>query len=44
VIRRAWYWHGAAPTKAMTHIAIQEQLDGREVELTDLVTDQQSQG
>jgi quercetin dioxygenase-like cupin family protein len=23
------HWHGAAPTTAMTHIAIQEQLDGR---------------
>jgi len=23
------HWHGAAPTTAMTHIAIQEQLDGK---------------
>jgi quercetin dioxygenase-like cupin family protein len=26
------HWHGAAPTTAMTHIAIQEQLDGKTVE------------
>ena len=26
------HWHGAAPTTAMTHIAIQEQLDGKMVE------------
>ena len=26
------HWHGASPTAAMTHIAIQEQLDGRAVE------------
>ena len=25
------HWHGAAPTTAMTHIAIQEQLDGKAV-------------
>ena len=24
------HWHGAAPTTAMTHIAIQEQLDGQD--------------
>src|ERR1700742_4183213 len=26
------HWHGAAPTTAMTHIAIQEQLDGKVVD------------
>ena len=26
------HWHGAAPTTAMTHIAIQEKLDGKAVE------------
>src|ERR1041384_1288697 len=26
------HWHGAAPTTAMTHIAIQESLDGKVVE------------
>jgi quercetin dioxygenase-like cupin family protein len=35
------HWHGAAPTTAMTHIAIQEQLDGRAVEWMEKVTDEQ---
>jgi quercetin dioxygenase-like cupin family protein len=35
------HWHGAAPTTAMTHIAIQEQLDGKQVEWLEKVTDQQ---
>jgi quercetin dioxygenase-like cupin family protein len=26
------HWHGATPTTAVTHIAIQEQLDGKVVE------------
>jgi len=26
------HWHGATPTTAMTHIAIQEALDGKVVE------------
>jgi quercetin dioxygenase-like cupin family protein len=26
------HWHGATPTTAMTHIAIQEKLDGKVVE------------
>jgi quercetin dioxygenase-like cupin family protein len=38
------HWHGAAPTTAMTHIAVQEQLDGKSVEWLDQVTDQQYQG
>lgn len=28
------HWHGAAPTTAMTHIAIQEKLDGKPVDLS----------
>ena len=35
------HWHGATPTKAMTHIAIQEALDGKVVEWLEHVTDEQ---
>lgn len=35
------HWHGAAPDKAMTHIAIQEGLDGKFVEWMEHVTDEQ---
>ena len=35
------HWHGATPTTAMTHIAIQEQLDGRVVEWLENVSDEQ---
>ncbi|MGC4116816.1 MAG: cupin domain-containing protein [Myxococcales bacterium] len=35
------HWHGASPTTAMTHIAIQEQLDGKAVEWLEKVTDEQ---
>jgi len=35
------HWHGAAPTTAMTHIAIQEQLDGKVVDLMEKVSDEQ---
>ena len=35
------HWHGAAPTTAMTHIAIQEALDGKAVEWMEKVTDEQ---
>jgi quercetin dioxygenase-like cupin family protein len=35
------HWHGAAPTTAMTHIAIQERLDGKTVEWMEHVTDEQ---
>ena len=35
------HWHGAAPTTAMTHIAIQEQLDGKTVEWMEKVSDEQ---
>jgi quercetin dioxygenase-like cupin family protein len=35
------HWHGAAPTTAMTHIAIQEQLDGKFVDWMEKVSDEQ---
>jgi len=35
------HWHGAAPTTAMTHIAIQEQLDGKVADWMEKVTDEQ---
>jgi quercetin dioxygenase-like cupin family protein len=37
------HWHGASPTTAMTHIAIQEALDGKVVEWLEHVTDEQYQ-
>jgi quercetin dioxygenase-like cupin family protein len=33
------HWHGAAPTTAMTHIAIQESLDGKAVDWMEQVGD-----
>lgn len=35
------HWHGATPTNAMTHIAIQERLDGKVVEWLEQVSDEQ---
>jgi quercetin dioxygenase-like cupin family protein len=35
------HWHGATATTAMTHIAIQEQLDGKTVEWMEKVSDEQ---
>jgi quercetin dioxygenase-like cupin family protein len=35
------HWHGAAPTTAMTHIALTEQLDGRAVDWLEKVSDEQ---
>ena len=35
------HWHGAAPTTAMTHIAIAEMLDGKAVQWMEHVTDEQ---
>jgi quercetin dioxygenase-like cupin family protein len=35
------HWHGATPTTAMTHIAIQEALDGKVVDWLEKVTDEQ---
>ena len=37
------HWHGASPTTAMTHIAIQEALDGRMVDWMEKVTDEEYQ-
>src|SRR3989475_2585242 len=37
------HWHGATPTTAMTHIAIQERLDGRTVDWMEKVSDEQYQ-
>lgn len=34
------HWHGASPTTAMTHIAIQEALDGEAVDWMEKVTDE----
>ncbi len=34
------HWHGAAPTTAMTHIAIQERLDGKAVDWLEHVSDE----
>lgn len=35
------HWHGAAPATAMTHIAIQEALDGKLVEWLEKVSDEE---
>ena len=35
------HWHGASPTSAMTHIAIQEALDGKAVAWMEKVSDEQ---
>jgi quercetin dioxygenase-like cupin family protein len=37
------HWHGATPTTAMTHIAVQERLDGKAVEWLEHVSDEQYQ-
>ena len=37
------HWHGASPTTAMTHIAIQEALEGKLVDWMEKVTDEQYQ-
>jgi len=37
------HWHGATPTTAMTHIAIQEKLDGKVVDWMEQVSDEQYQ-
>jgi quercetin dioxygenase-like cupin family protein len=38
------HWHGASPTSAMSHIAIQEALDGKPVEWLEHVSDDQYLG
>lgn len=35
------HWHGATPTTAMTHIAVQESLNGKVVDWLEKVTDEQ---
>ena len=35
------HWHGASPTAALTHIAIQEKLEGKAVEWMEQVSDDQ---
>jgi quercetin dioxygenase-like cupin family protein len=37
------HWHGAAPNTAMTHFAIQEQLDGKSADWMEKVSDEQYQ-
>lgn len=37
------HWHGAAPRTAMTHIAIQEKLNGKNVAWLEKVTDEQTE-
>ena len=38
------HWHGAAPTTAVSHIAIQESLDGKNVEWLEKVSNEQYGG
>ena len=38
------HWHGASPTTAMTHIAIQERLDGKAVDWMEQASSDQYQG
>lgn len=38
------HWHGASPSTAMTHIAVQEALDGRAVDWMEKVSDEQYNG
>jgi len=37
------HWHGASPTTAMTHMAIQESLGGKTVDWLEKVTDEEYQ-
>ena len=38
------HWHGAAPTTAMTHIAVHESLDGKHITWMEHVTDEEYGG
>jgi quercetin dioxygenase-like cupin family protein len=38
------HWHGATPITAMTHIAIQEKLEGKTVDWLEKVSDEQYRG
>ena len=40
-LRGEKHWHGATSTTAMTHIAIQEELDGEVVDWMEHVTDEE---
>lgn len=44
VLPREKHWHGASPTTAVSHLAIQEELDGKAVEWMEKVTDEQYKG
>jgi quercetin dioxygenase-like cupin family protein len=37
------HWHGATPTTSITHVAIQEKLDGKAVDWLEKVSDEQYQ-
>ena len=37
------HWHGATPTTVLTHIAVQESIDGKAVDWMEKVSDQQYQ-
>jgi quercetin dioxygenase-like cupin family protein len=41
---REKHWHGASPATAMTHIAVQEALEGKPVDWLEHVTDDQYEG
>jgi quercetin dioxygenase-like cupin family protein len=38
------HWHGASPTTAMTHVAVQEKLDGKPVDWLEHVSPEQYEG
>lgn len=38
------HWHGAAPATAMTHLAIQEKLEGKTADWLEPVSDEQYEG
>ncbi|MDX2267059.1 MAG: cupin domain-containing protein [Bryobacter sp.] len=38
------HWHGATATTSMTHLALQEELDGKSADWLELVTDEQYLG
>lgn len=38
------HWHGAGPNTAMSHVAVQEALDGKVVEWQEKVSDEQYRG
>jgi quercetin dioxygenase-like cupin family protein len=38
------HWHGASPATALTHIAIQEQVDGKAADWMEKVSDEQYRG